>query len=155
MCAKKVRKHPVALHRPIGPYSGSRPEVMQWGDRDERWRTLERMVEEDDLDEETALRVARKMMTWREWFMYDLLRYWYWFGGFALVTFFVIQVSWTYHVRDPMGLSVLALVAFLIITLEFYFYKVIWPQGALTALTQGWPAGRRLRRAIRRLRWRL
>jgi len=107
---------------------------------------------DEEMDAETALRIRRKKMSWRDWVLYDFLRYWYWLGALALVAFLLMQVSWMYHVRDAAGLSVLAVCGLGIIILEFYVYKSVWPDGALT---EGWPAGRRLRRAFRRLRWRL
>lgn len=125
MCAKKVRND--------GPAGGGSPA-------------------DEEFDAEAALRMRRSHMTWREWVLYDFLRYWYWIGALALVAFFLMQVSWMYHVKDAMGLSGLALFAMFAIALEFYVYKSIWPEGGLT---EGWPAGRRLRRAFRRLRWRL
>jgi len=88
----------------------------------------------------------------KECFRYVRLRYWYALGALALVAFSVTYVSWKYHVKDFPGLAVLAIASFALIVLEFLLYKAIWPKGAFT---EGWPAGRRLRRAILRLRWRL
>ncbi|MGD9962743.1 MAG: hypothetical protein AB7S97_02430 [Thermoplasmata archaeon] len=105
-----------------------------------------------EVDDETALKIRRKKMTWREWVLYDFLRYWYWLAAIALVSFFVLQVTWAYHVKDLPGLSALAVAALAMIVVTAYVYREIWPEGAFTT---GWPAGRKLRRAIRRLRWRL
>jgi hypothetical protein len=107
---------------------------------------------DDEMDDETALKILRGKMTWEQWFLYDFLRYWYGVGALALVAFSVTYIAWRYHVDDPVGLSVLAVGGFALIVLEFFLYKAIWPMGAFT---QGWPAGRRLRKAILRLRWRL
>lgn len=114
--------------------------------------TDEEEQREDELDFEAALKIHRKKMTWREWVIYDFLRYWYWVGAIALVAFFVTQITWMYHVKDILGLSAIAIVALAMVVLEALAYRGIWPEGAYT---EGWPAGRKLRRAFRKLRWRL
>jgi len=141
MCAKilKVRRDarpqdaPLAAH-PLG--SIPRTEVQPDG----------------GIDDEVAHRILRNKMTWKEWLLYDFLRYWYGLGALALVVFSVSYISWRYHVRDPGGLAALAIGGFALVVLEFLLYMAIWPKGMFT---QGWPAGRRLRMAIMRLRWRM
>lgn len=110
------------------------------------------VVDDGLMDDEIALRIMRGKMTWREWVLYDFLRYWYGLAAMTLVAFLTTYVAWRYHVRDVLGLAALALGAFALIVLEFLLYRTIWPQGAFT---KGWPAGTRLRAGIRRLRWRL
>lgn len=132
MCAKKVRAG--------GAADGSGPQ------------TDEEEPQADELDNEAALKIHRKKMGWREWVLYDFLRYWYWVGAIALVAFFVTQISWMFHVKDLLGLSVLAVAALAMVVLEAFAYRGIWPEGVYT---EGWPAGRKLRRAFRKLRWRL
>jgi hypothetical protein len=107
---------------------------------------------EGDLSEERELRILRNTMTWKEWVLYDFLRYWYAIGTLGLVGLLLAQIAYRYHVRDATGLALLALVGFTMVVLLFYAYRFIWPQGAFT---EGWPAGRRLRKAFKRLRWRM
>ena len=140
MCAKKVRAETRA--GPVDALSsrsiGSAPRTV---------------VHDDGLmDDEITLRILRSRMTWREWLLYDFLRYWYGLGAFALLAFSVTHVAWVYHVKDALGLAVLAVGGFALAALEFALYRIIWPRGPFTA---GWPAGRRLRILLRRLRWRL
>ncbi len=139
MCAKKVK-----VER-VDPVDALEPRAL--GD-------IPRTVVTDDgqMDEEITLRILRGRMTWKEWFLYDLLRYWYGLGALTLVAFSITYVSWKYHVKDFTGLAVLAIAGFALIVLEFLLYRAMWPKGAFT---EGWPAGRRLRRAVLRLRWRL
>lgn len=110
----------------------------------------------DEMDFDRDLRVRRERMSWSEWVWKDLLRYWYWLVTLTLVAFGLMQISWTYHVRDATGVSVLAIMGLAQVVIIFYVYKLIWPEGAFT---EGWPAGMRLRKAYRRfrlrLRWRL
>lgn len=139
MCAKKVRvagerSDDVLARRAAG--SVPRTEV----------------ADTDQMDDETTLRVMRNRMTWREWVLYDFLRYWYGLGAMTLVAFSTTYIAWQYHVRDPIGLAALGIGAFALVVLEFLLYREIWPQGPFT---KGWPAGKRLRMLLRRLRWRL
>ena len=46
----------------------------------------------------------------------------------------------------------MAFIALALVVLEGFGYRGIWPEGVYT---EGWPAGRKLRRAFRKLRWRL
>lgn len=153
MCAEKADEARVARRRPwSGPnHSESEVAVKETGP-EPATGTGDGSLPDRVMDAETAMRIRRKHMTWREWFLYDFLRHWYWLGALSLVAFFLMQISWMYHVKDLAGLSVLGICSIMLIILEFYAYKAVWPEGGLT---EGWPAGRRLRRAFRRLRWRL
>ncbi len=149
MCAKKIRQD-------TGPEGQAWPHSQTTvGPPDLRPRAKPPQTEVVDdglMDDEIALRVMRSKMTWKEWLLYDFLRYWYGVGALALLTFAVTHVAWEYHVRDALGLAVLAVGGFALAALEFVLYRAIWPRGAFT---QGWPAGKRLRMAVRKLRWRL
>jgi hypothetical protein len=109
-------------------------------------------AKEADVDWETRLRIQRDSMSWGDWVRYDFLRYCYWLLTLAIVAFELLQISWMYHVRDALGLSALAVGGFVQIAVIFYVYKFIWPEGAFT---EGWPAGARMRRGLRRLKWKL
>ncbi|MCU0859237.1 MAG: hypothetical protein MUE55_01430 [Thermoplasmata archaeon] len=140
MCAKKVRAETMD-----GPDGASSPHAH--GPRPTTAATADAAI-----DDEMALRILRSSMTWREWLLYDFLRYWYGLGALALLAFSVTYIAWEYHVRDAAGLAVLAVGGTILAALEVVLYRAIWPRGAFT---EGWPMGRRLRMFIRRLRWNL
>ena len=108
MCAKKLKPRREAQAQPW-------PLVSR--------RTVDaprtEVVDDGLMDDEIALRILRSKMTWREWLVYDFLRYWYGIGGLALLTFSVTYVAWEYHVRDALGLAVLAAGGFTLAALEF------------------------------------
>jgi hypothetical protein len=151
MCAKKM-----AIKKDEQPEEGPpAPRTTGWPHGSKRWwgDTARTEVRDDGLmDDEITLRILRSRMTWKEWVLYDFLRYWYGIGALALLCFSVTYISWRYHVHDVAGLAVLAVGAVVLIVLEVLLYRAIWPGGAFTV---GWPAGKRLRMVIRRLRWRL
>ncbi len=149
MCADEPRSRRTFLRRPWFPPQPVEPVVVVKQTQDGPATSARA---EEELDTDAAARRRRERMTWKEWVLYDFLRYWYWVGALALVAFFLMQVSWAYHVKDAAGLSGLALCAAFMVAVEFYVSKAIWPDGVLT---EGWPAGRRVRRSLRRLRWRL
>lgn len=153
MSAKKVRKDSVVYRRPwVHPYPiEAEVAVRQKGpDMTQKDGPISSLT--DEMDFEAELRVRRERMSWSEWARKDLLRYWYWLVTLALVAFGLMQISWTYHVRDAAGVSALAILGFAQIVVIFYVYRFIWPEGAFT---EGWPAAKRLRKGYRRLRLRL
>jgi len=144
MSAKKVRKERTVHRRPwMLPYPIEHSVTVQEGGEG---------AKEVEMDWETRLRIRRERMSWADWVRYDMLRYWYWLLALSAVAFELLQISWTHHVRDGLGLSALALLGFAQVVIVFYIYRLLWPEGGLT---EGQPANVRLRKAYRRLRLRL
>ncbi len=132
MCAKKVAKGPGGLE-------------------ERKALVLEHARKDEELEDSRALRIVRTHLSWRDWLLYDFLRYWYGIGALALLVFSVMHIAWAFGVDDPLGLAALAVVAVLIAAAEVVLYLAIWPHGAFT---EGWPLTRKLARLRRRLRWR-
>lgn len=106
MCAKKL----------------PRPPPEKRGEIDERIRTAE-------MDDDTAVRLLRRDLSWRAWVLRDFLRYWYGAGAFALDAFLIIWIYQNYSVRDITGITGLILLAFALAILEAFLYRRIWPGG--------------------------
>ncbi len=122
-------------------------------DPEERRRRGEEVIEEALRDRRTpdreAVTIIRAHSTWREWLLYDFLRYWYVVGAFAFVGLLVMAVSQKWHVKDAAGILGLVVLATAIIAGEVALYWRIWPQGPFT---EAWAVKRNLRRLWRRLR---
>jgi hypothetical protein len=99
--------------------------------RKDKWRA-ELYADEADMDEEESARFLRAQMSWRDWVIYDFLRYWYAAGAFALVCFLALELAnWLEPVGAVDAVAItLALVG--LIVLEGLGYFAIWPRGMHT-----------------------
>jgi hypothetical protein len=109
-----------------------------------------RHIEKANMDTPQALRTLRSELPWRDWILIDFLRYWYIIGVLALVVFLTLGVAEAYHVRDPLGVIILAVVGATVAGLGYLGYRVLWPQGGLTRLEVLSKILRRIRRRRRR-----
>lgn len=91
-----------------------------------------RSVEESDLDRDQVMRILRRDLPWKDWLVSDYLRYWYAVGSLALDAFLLMGLADRYHMRDPLGLAMLAGVGLALVASEVAGYMVIWPENALT-----------------------
>lgn len=99
--------------------------------RKDKWR-VDLYADEADMDEEESARFLRAQMSWRDWVIYDFLRYWYAAGAFALVCFLALGLA---NLLEPVGtLEVVAITLALVgmIALEVLGYMAIWPEGMHT-----------------------
>lgn len=87
---------------------------------------------DESLHPDQVKRIARKHLPWKDWLLAEFLRYWYWLGVLALTVFGLMDLASRYHVRDTLGIGLLAALFILLLALEIKLYICIWPEGSLT-----------------------
>jgi hypothetical protein len=117
------------------------------GARKDKWR-VELYADEADMDEEESARFLRAQMSWRDWAIYDFLRYWYAAGAFALVCFLALELANRLGPVDALEAVAIALALMGMIALEVLGYMAIWPEGMHTNRIS-------VRRVVRRWRRRI
>lgn len=106
-------------------------------------------IEDPTLDDEQALRILRRDLSWKDWVASDYLRYWYVLGVLALDVFLLMTVARVFHLNDAVGIAILVGAAVLLVVAEVMGYTFLWPENALTLRS---PLGRYLRRRRREKR---
>ena len=95
----------------------------------ERKREIDDRIKTSNIDDETAVRLLRRDLSWRDWVLRDFLRYWYGAGAFTLDAFLIVWIHQDYRVRDIIGITGLIILAFTLAILEVFLYRRIWPGG--------------------------
>jgi hypothetical protein len=104
---------------------------------------------EEDMPDEQAVKILRKHLPWKDWFLADYLRYWYGLGALALDVFLPMQVARWYHVHTASWILALFLLLAVLLYLEIRVYQWLWPSGVRTRVEAERGA---LRRAFRRIK---
>lgn len=104
----------------------------------ERRDEVLRSIEDPRMDDSEAVRVLRKHLTWTDWLMSDLLRYWYGIGVLAAFVFTLLGLAETFHVRDTVGVFFVLACGVFVLVLGFYGYRLLWPEGILTKREHWW-----------------
>jgi len=104
----------------------------------ERRDEVLRSIEDPRMDDSEAVRVLRKHLTWKDWLVSDLLRYWYGIGVLAAFVFTVLGLAEAFHVRDTVGVFFVLACGVFVLVLGFYGYRLLWPEGILTKREHWW-----------------
>jgi len=109
-----------------------------------------KQIEDEEMERSRAMRALRRELPWKDWFLLDFLRYWYWLAIVTLEVFLILGLRGTYHVRDILGVALLGVIGGLTLGFGYFGYRVLWPQGGFTRLEVMRRALRKLRRKRRR-----
>ncbi len=100
-------------------------------DREKRDEVFKR-IEDPDMDDHEAVRVLRKHLPWKDWFMSDFLRYWYGIGVLMAFVFTVLGLAAAFHVSDAVGAIFVLACGVGVVLLGYLGYRLLWPEGVLT-----------------------
>ena len=93
---------------------------------------LELYSEEAEMDDEETIRFLRTHLGWKDWVIYDYMRYWYVAGALLLDCLVLLTLADGLTPLDWVdGLAVL-LTSIGLLFLEGLMYFMIWPKGVHT-----------------------
>ena len=110
---------------------------------------LELYTVEADMDEEETARFLRSSLPWKDWLLYDYLRYWYAGGAILLDGLLLLTVSDALSPIDWLDGLAIAATGLGLVFLEALGYILIWPRGLFTDRIS---IRRAFKRWLRRLR---
>lgn len=93
---------------------------------------LELYTEEADMDEEEAARFLRSHLGWKDWVLYDYMRYWYVAGALLLDGIVLLTVADGLEPIDWLDAIAVILTCVGLVLLEGLMYILIWPKGMFT-----------------------
>ena len=92
-------------------------------------RKVDDVVHDPSLEDEAALRLLRKNLTWKDWIVRDFLRYWYWLGAVAFDAF-IPWAAWDYFgLWEGYGIVLFLVLLLVLFSLELALYFRLWPEG--------------------------
>ena len=109
---------------------------------------LELYTVEADMDEEETARYLRSSLRWKDWLIYDYLRYWYAAGALLLDGLLLLTMSDGLSPIDWLDGFAIAATGLGLLLLEALGYVLIWPRGLFTDRIS---VRRALKRWLRRL----
>lgn len=110
---------------------------------------LELYTVEAAMDEEETARFLRSSLRWKDWVLYDYLRYWYAAGALLLDGLLLLTMSDGLSPIDGLDGLAIAVTSLGLVLLEAFVYIMIWPRGLFT---DGISVRRTFKRWLRRLR---
>ena len=110
---------------------------------------LELYTVEAGMDEEETARFLRSSLRWKDWVVYDYLRYWYAAGALLLDGLLLLTMADGLSPIDGLDGLAIAVTCLGLVLLEAFVYLLIWPRGLFT---DGISVRRMFKRWLRRLR---
>ncbi len=110
-------------------------EDSEKGSSRERKQKLYDHIESTQMDSSRAMRTLRKELPWKDWFLIDFLRYWYWIGILFLEVV-VLSFAIMFHVHDILGILAFIAISIGVLYLGYRGYVLIWPLGGFTSVEQ-------------------
>jgi len=116
--------------------------------RSQRSSTAGERVEPPDVDEivgdpsvedEAAMRLLRKKLSWEDWLLRDFLRYWYWLAAMIIDVFVPWGAADFFGLWEGFRAIVVFVVVIALLAGEVRLYFFLWPEGP-------WGGGLRWRR---------
>ena len=101
------------------------------------------------MDEEETARFLRSSLRWKDWVLYDYLRYWYAAGALLLDGLLLLTMSDGLTPIDALDTLAILVTCLGLVLLEAFVYVLIWPRGLFT---DGISVRRSVKRWMRRLR---
>jgi hypothetical protein len=101
----------------------------QRDDDEERRDRVDAAKQDESLNDEQVMRLARKHLPWKDWLVNEYLIYWYWLAALAGDLFLLLDMAQRYHVRDARGIVILLVALGVLIWLEYRLFGTIWPEG--------------------------
>lgn len=93
---------------------------------------IQNRIEKTDIDKETAVRILRSELSWKDWILQDWLRYWYGVGALALDVFIVLWLLLSFNLRDILGILMMLVMLAILVVVEIKGYRLLWPGGVLS-----------------------
>jgi len=90
---------------------------------------VDEIVKDPSVEDEAALRLLRKKLTWKDWVLRDFLRYWYWLGAVVIDVFIPWGVGDYFDLWQGSRVAVVLLLVVLLFMGERALYFRIWPEG--------------------------
>lgn len=90
---------------------------------------IDEKIEAADVADQTASRMLRMQLPWKDWIIRDFFRYWYALLALTLNIFLTLTLLQAYNIRDLLGIMEILILMLALIILEIMIYLKIWPGG--------------------------